>query len=498
MNTKIKKILSFFLFDLVFLLGGSATYFATPWGLKNYPMQMHWNVFFVLSANTSGHDSGTGRSIIFGFVIPAIILFLVFQLIFYVLKKKTTFINDTKLNIFKTVFFAGSVIVLVCGTTMWNYLNIAKIMKSAPIDSEFYKENCVVDFRVKEPAKKRNIIYIFMESMESDFADLENGGVFENNLIPHLTEIAKQNISFSETMNIRGGTNLQGTSWTVAGLLSKLYALPYFQPFTKDESGLKCLKNATSLNDVLKDQGYTQIFSMGSEKQFEDRDTVLETHNVEIHDINWYKEQNLLPKDYQVFWGFEDLKLYEMAKLELQNLSSKNEPFFYGMLTVDTHFPGGYLCQNCKNEENKQIENVIRCADEQIYSFINWIKDQEWYKNTTIIITGDHNYLDAPLNCFINEESKLTKKEINKKRKFLNIFINPAVKITSQQEKNRKFSSFDITPTLLEATGNKIEGAGMYFGRSLLSDQKTLCERYGQNEIEKELLKKTVQYESLK
>ena len=34
-----------------------------------------------------------------------------------------------------------------------------------------------------------------MESMESDFTDIENGGVFEKSLIPELTKLANENIS---------------------------------------------------------------------------------------------------------------------------------------------------------------------------------------------------------------------------------------------------------------------------------------------------------------
>ena len=45
--------------------------------------------------------------------------------------------------------------------------------------------------------------------------------------------------------------------------------------------------------------------------------------------------------------------------------------------------------------------NVISCTDKQVSSFINWIQNQSWYPNTTVVILGDHCYLDAPLNNFI-------------------------------------------------------------------------------------------------
>ena len=48
-------------------------------------------------------------------------------------------------------------------------------------------------------------------------------------------------------------------------------------------------------------------------------------------------------------------------------------------------------------------------------AFVRWCQKQEWYENTTIVITGDHKsmsekffkhldktYLRTPYNCFIN------------------------------------------------------------------------------------------------
>ena len=43
--------------------------------------------------------------------------------------------------------------------------------------------------------KKRNLIYIFMESMETSCASKEEGGFFEQNHIPELTKLAKKNIT---------------------------------------------------------------------------------------------------------------------------------------------------------------------------------------------------------------------------------------------------------------------------------------------------------------
>ena len=45
-----------------------------------------------------------------------------------------------------------------------------------------------------------------------------------------------------------------------------------------------------------------------------------------------------------------------------------------------------------KTKYDKEIMNVIACTDKQVSSFINWIQNQSWYPNTTVVILGDHYY----------------------------------------------------------------------------------------------------------
>lgn len=500
MEKKFSKIIKFLLLDLA-LLTSISFFFAIPWGFKNYPLQFHWNVFFVLAADTSGADSGTGLSILFGFVIPTIVVFALYKIVTILALK-----NREKLYTFhkyiSLILLFTAVLLLVFTTKIWNYFKIAKTVIGKPVYSEFYEENFISekDFRILEPENKRNLIYIFMESMEPDFTIPEKGGVLTEDLIPNIYNLANENINFGDgrtEQNISGGINLSGTNWTVAGLLSKTSGVPYFSPFTKENGKRRCLKNLKKLGDFLYEQDYNLVFSMGSKKQFENRDTVLEEQNFKIHDIDWYKRNGWLNPDYEVFWGFEDAKLFDFARKELDALSSETKPFAYGFLTVDTHFPDGFTCPLCKNEHSENIENVFMCADRQISNFLEWAKTQEWYENTTIIITGDHCYLDAVLNNFIERNSLLSAKEINEKRRFLDIFINPAEGLENVNQK-RKFSSFDMLPTILEAMGNKIEGKGMYLGRSLFSAEPTIVEKYDQSFVNDEIMKKTAEYETLK
>ena len=484
--------------------------FALRWARRQYPMHRPYPVFFVTHASTSGVDANTFFSVLKCVLIPACVAYGVLVCIYVAfLRQYAKALNKPHIIYFFTngvhfflvslvyLLFVGCVIAVVLKA--WRYLGISYAIHKKPEYSEFYEKNYVAPEQVKIafPQKKRNLIVIFMESMESTFSSIEDGGVFTESCIPNLTALARENCNFSNTDKLGGAENLEGTSWTVAGILSKLSGLPYFAPFAKRDGKLTCIPHAVTLTDILQANGYRCVFSFGSEMRFENRDAFLEGHGIEIHDINWFKKNGWLPKKYQVFWGFEDMKLFDFARRELTQLGENDEPFFYAMLTVDTHFPNGYACPKCPHIFPRQIMNVLRCADMQIAELIAWMKKQAWWENTTVVITGDHNYLDAPKNNFIAEASPLYKKT-EAQRKCLDIFVQSVKKCSQDVCKNRQFSSYDMFPTMLESIGCEIEGGALAFGRSLYSGKKTLVEQYGVQKCNEELMKRTTQYEELK
>ena len=144
------------------------------------------------------------------------------------------------------------------------------------------------------------------------------------------------------------------------------------------------------------------------------------------------------------------------------------------MLTVDTHHVDGYVCEYCKNDYAVQYENVLSCASRQALDFVNWIQEQDFYENTTIIISGDHPTMDS---AFI--ESNIVE---DYDRKVYNCFIN--AKASTDNTKNREFCTLDMLPTTLSAMGCKIEGDRLGLGTDLFSDTPTFCEEFGTQEFD--------------
>ena len=73
-------------------------------------------------------------------------------------------------------------------------------------DSTFIAEEYINprETNIEFPEQKRNLIYIYLESMESTYYSREDGGMAEEDLIPEITRLAKENTSFSTPDKING------------------------------------------------------------------------------------------------------------------------------------------------------------------------------------------------------------------------------------------------------------------------------------------------------
>jgi len=79
-------------------------------------------------------------------------------------------------------------------------LGVMDFVRSSVQTSTIFEEKYVNpnDVELTFPENKRNLILIHLESMESTLSSAENGGALDFDLIPELTELAK-NISLNRS-----------------------------------------------------------------------------------------------------------------------------------------------------------------------------------------------------------------------------------------------------------------------------------------------------------
>lgn len=393
------------------------------------------------------------------------------------------------LKIKRRNIFSILTLVLVCSFSLiqsFEILNLDiflnKQIKKSNIFEEYYIDprNIKIEF----PKQKRNLIYIYLESMESSNVSSKNGGAFDKSLIPNLEKLAIENINFSNNNKIGGAKELDNTDWTIAAIISQTSGIPLkTTPKMIFDKETKLLLNTYSLGRILKDNGYDNYFLLGSDADYGARkDYLINNGGYNIYDYLWAQENELIDDNYFVWWGYEDNKLFEFAKTKLLEISKQNEPFNFSMLTVDTHTEDGYLDETCEIKFNNKYANSLYCADKKIGAFINWIKEQEFYDNTTIIITGDH--LTMQLDFYDQSYNN---------RAIYNTIINS--KIKPLKEKNRLFSTLDMFPTTLASLEVEIEGNRLGLGVNLFSKEKTLLEELGFEYVNNELTKNSIYYD---
>lgn len=343
---------------------------------------------------------------------------------------------------------------------------------SALFEEEYrYSDDGVVTF----PEEKRNLIYIFLESMETTFFSQEQGGALQENVIPELYQLALENVNFSHNDGVGGFTAVPGATWTIGGMVGQTAGIPLKTPPGVSVNGYgqdgDFLPGASSLMKILRDAGYRQAVLFGSDGYFGGRTPYYVAHGCyEVYDLRSARASGIIPADYHnAFWGMEDLYLYEYARELLTDLSSQETPFALTLLTVDTHHVGGYVCELCGEDHEEQYENVYRCASRQLADFLQWLQQQDYYEDTTIVIAGDHLSMDGGYMRRNVEDPEV--------RRVYNCFVNAAV--TPENTRNRQMCTYDMFPTTLAAMGCSIAGERLGLGTNLFSDTPTLMEQMG-------------------
>lgn len=500
-------IVQIFLFLLILLT------LSIVWCTNNFGNVGMEEIVFTLNMPLKGTSTNYFYSYFVKAFLPAVVLFAI-ELLLWNRKSKKVYSLQVEIKsknycvrlypISKSplmvVFIVFVWILGIFGVADYNF-QILSYIENQMEASEFIEQNYVnpLDVTITFPDNKPNIICIYMESAETTLQDRGNGGMMDVNVIPELTQLAKENISFSQSELIEGAAVAPACGWTTAALVAQTAGLPVKLYTYGDEGALynslgaynSFLSGAVSIGEILEREGYHNFFMAGSQFEFGGKTDYFVQHgNYTIWDLDSAKEEEKIPKNYGEYWGFEDEKLYEFAKEKLIQLAEEGKPFNFSLLTVDTHAGGGYKCELCPDTFDNDYLNVWLCASSQVYHFVEWIKQQDFYENTVIYIAGDHCSMETD---FI-EGYSADKFEGNIDRKVYNVFIHSRMK--PYQKENRKFTTMDLCPTVLAAMGVDIEGDQLGLGVNLFSNQDTLAEQYGYETMFSEMRKQSNFYDN--
>lgn len=486
---KILTILGYIVTSLVLSLGASLIY--GLWYMqKNFKDVPIGQIIYHLKTPLDGTNTSSFGVVIISIALIIIGCFLIVTFAFWKLKGRSIrslFAASTTVGGFVAVGYA---LILCCF-----HFDVITYLRYTSEESTIYEENYVDgrNITLTFPEKKRNLIYIFMESMEMSYADKSVGGAMSENYIPELTQISLDNENFGTYGKLNGAHTTPGATFTMGGLVAQTSGVPINENLISNdtlnatwESENNYVPGVWAIGDILEQEGYNQEFLIGSDKKFAGRSSYFYGHgNYDIFDYYTAIDKGYIDDDYKVWWGYEDAKLFDYAKTEIETLASKDAPFNLTMLTVDTHFTDGYVCDLCEDEYDEQYSNVIACSSKQVAEFVEWIQEQDFYENTTIVISGDHLTMDSD---YIARQDAT---EFDR-RTYFTVINGDA--INEKPSVNREYTTLDLYPTTLAALGVQIEGNKLGLGVNLYSGEQTLVEQYGKDYLDIELLKDSKLY----
>ena len=362
-----------------------------------------------------------------------------------------------------------------------NFLHYVKMKLDR---SDIYEKHYTApsETEITFPKKKRNLIYIYLESIENTYASKSAGGDLDRNYIPGLTALANESgsVNFSNT-ELLGGASvfvpaITYTQGSTVAQTSGIATLTQFSQFWKEP----VYPEMTRLEDILHDNGYNQLYIEGSKGEFSMYDKYVgRRESSRLFDRKTASDQGYTDEgaDYIWKWGIEDRKLFEITKELITDISKQDKPFFVTMYTMDTHtFESGHRCPICDGSIPHDYLASVDCCSRQTSEFVEWVRQQPFFENTTVILVGDHLGNEHTTEVDIGSDYVRTT---------YNCFINPAKE--PAKTKDRLFSSLDMFPTTLSAIGAEIKGDRLGLGTDLFSRTPTLCEELGEEEYKAQL-----------
>ena len=348
-------------------------------------------------------------------------------------------------------------------------INQAVNLKSIFEKTDIY-ENMKTEFTVPPKNARKNVILIIVESLESAYG---NEKLFGRNLIPQLSKMP----ALGDYRQIIGTGN---TASAMTGILCGVPTAARLKNLLLSNVS-PSFKRLVCLSDILKQNGYKNYFYTSDTVSFANKDVFLKAHSFdEIKGAETLIKTDD-DKGFPLFDGAADSKLLEFARERLSS-GKTGKPFFMVLLTLNMHEPKGFLEKSCKKGDKDDFTDIVRCTDDQLTGFVKKLEVMPDYKNTVVVIVGDHK---ARPNSVFSDLKK------EKNRTLFNTVLN-----ASAPEKRRIFSPLDLGPTLLSLAGFGNQ-AKLGLGVSIYAADANFLELLEPENLDTELMKRSKKYNAL-
>lgn len=327
---------------------------------------------------------------------------------------------------------------------IWDYLNSSK-------ETKFFENRYIEPNSIKSPQNKKNLILIYVES-------LENG--FSNPKIMGQDALASLKLKNINSYSFNNYLQTYGTGWTMGGIVSTqcgvpLKTLTIFDGNQQGEKFKEFLPGITCIGDILSKNGYQNILLQGGALSFSGAGKFFTQHGYSktLGKEYW---KDLGEKNFNQ-WGLYDDDLLKHAKNEVERLNKSKNPYNLTLVTIDTHFPNGFVSKTCKKRGASKYQDIVKCTSDLIADFVLYIKRKGYLENTVIVIIGDHLAMGIPMH---DQLEKLGHRTI----------FNKIITEENLVKNTETIYPFSMFPTILYAMGFRFNKNRLALGASGFGD----------------------------
>jgi phosphoglycerol transferase MdoB-like AlkP superfamily enzyme len=234
--------------------------------------------------------------------------------------------------------------------------------------------------------RPKNVVVILMES----FAGRYCGALGDTHgLTPEFDRLATEGVLF--TRAFANGTH------THQGVYATLTSFPNFPGYEFLMKMMEASQEFSGLPSILDRHGYRSVFLYNGLFSWDNKEGFFRNHGI---------EKFIGTEDYRdpVFrdpvWGVSDLDVYRRANEEFQAMAGE-KPFFGVILTLSNHAPFNLpdplpFPRIVTGDHLEGRFNGMRYADWALGEFFRQARQEEYFKDTLFVITGDHGFAVPP------------------------------------------------------------------------------------------------------
>ncbi|MGO1320824.1 MAG: LTA synthase family protein [Galactobacter sp.] len=317
-------------------------------------------------------------------------------------------------------------------------------------------------------AEHKNLVLIYIESGEATLSDTT---LFEKDPFTPLETSASLDKGWKSIENFQ---QYEGGGWTMSGIVSTQCGIPLKSNGTltgqiglnKVDGVATYLSGQDCLGNVLKEQGYDNVFMGGAKGAFAGKGIYLHDHGYDTeYDLDTWRNKGEPADQYRSDWGLSDKRLMANARDEVDRLHAQaqitGQPFNLSMLTLDTHEPV-HIYDYCDVDTEEPLTSVFQCSVQQVADFVDYMDEQGYLEDTSVVIMGDHLKHMGVADKFHDELEENPDRSI-----FNRIWV--AGQDRDRLQVRDGVDQLNLFPTLLEAAGVQVKDRQAGLGVSVFS-----------------------------